>query len=129
MLKSRSTRKIAVGFAVVMVALVVFIGISTQRRCDAKGSKDYEYIGLLTDVMTIVKKSYVEEVDTKKLIYGAINGMLSALDPHSSFMSPDTFKELKVETKGAFGGLGIEISIKDGILTVISPIEDRRLGV
>lgn len=133
MLKSRSSKKIAFGFVAVVVALVVFIGVSTQRRCDAKGgSKEYEYIGLLTDVMTIVKKSYVEEVDSKKLIYGAINGMLTALDPHSSFMTPDTFKELKVETKGAFGGLGIEISMKDGILTVISPIEDtpaQRAGI
>ncbi|MGB9081146.1 MAG: S41 family peptidase [Desulfuromonadaceae bacterium] len=74
--------------------------------------------------MAIIKKSYVEDVDTKKLVYGAINGMLSSLDPHSSFMSPDTYKEMKIDTKGAFGGLGIEISIKDGILTVISPIED-----
>ena len=74
--------------------------------------------------MAIVKKSYVEEVDTKKLIYGAINGMLASLDPHSSFMPPDTYKEMKVDTKGAFGGLGIEISVKDGILMVISPIED-----
>ena len=74
--------------------------------------------------MAIVKKSYVEEVDTKKLIYGAINGMLASLDPHSSFMPPDTYKEMKIDTKGAFGGLGIEISIKDSILTVISPIED-----
>jgi hypothetical protein len=106
--------------------------LAPRRRCDAKGGKEYEYIGLFTDVMTIVKKSYVEEVDSKKLIYGAINGMLSALDPHSSFMSPDTFKEMKVETKGAFGGLGIEISMKEGILTVISPIEDtpaQRAGI
>lgn len=133
MLKSRSSKKIAFGFMAVVVALVVFIGISTQKRCDAKGgSKEYEYIGLLTDVMTIVKKSYVEEVDSKKLMYGAINGMLTALDPHSSFMTPETFKELKVETKGAFGGLGIEISMKDGVLTVISPIEDtpaQRAGI
>lgn len=132
MLKFGKTKKIAFGFVVVVVALVAFIGISTQRRCDAQGGKEYEYIGLFTDVMTIVKKSYVEEVDSKKLIYGAINGMLSALDPHSSFMSPETFKEMKVETKGAFGGLGIEISMKDGVLTVISPIEDtpaQRAGI
>ncbi len=131
MLKS-GTKKIALGFIVVVFLLVAFIGITTQRRCDAKSGKEYEYIGLFTDVMTIVKKSYVEEVDSKKLIYGAINGMLAALDPHSSFMSPDTFKEMKVETKGAFGGLGIEISMKDGILTVISPIEDtpaQRAGI
>lgn len=132
MLKSGKTKKIAIGFVLTVVVLVTFIGISTQRRCDAQGGKDYEYIGLLTDVMMIVKKSYVEEVDSKKLIYGAINGMLTALDPHSSFMSPETFKEMKIDTKGAFGGLGIEISIKDGILTVISPIEDtpaQRAGI
>jgi carboxyl-terminal processing protease len=132
MLKSGRTKKIVLGFVVITVALIAFIGISTQRRCDAQSGKEYEYIGLFTDVMTIVKKSYVEEVDSKKLIYGAINGMLSALDPHSSFMSPDTFKEMKVETKGAFGGLGIEISMKEGILTVISPIEDtpaHRAGI
>lgn len=132
MLKSGKTKKIAIGFLLTVVVLVTFIGISTQRRCDAQGGKDYEYIGLLTDVMMIVKKSYVEEVDSKKLIYGAINGMLTALDPHSSFMSPETFKEMKIDTKGAFGGLGIEISIKDGILTVISPIEDtpaQRAGI
>lgn len=132
MLKSGKTKKIAVGFILVVFTLVAFIGISTQRRCDAQGGKEYEYIGLFTDVMTIVKKNYVEEVDSKKLIYGAINGMLAALDPHSSFMTPDTFKDMKVETKGAFGGLGIEISMKDGVLIVISPIEDtpaQRAGI
>ncbi|OGU14367.1 MAG: peptidase S41 [Geobacteraceae bacterium GWC2_53_11] len=120
---SKKTRMI-VGFAVIVAFLSIFI-ISSQRHssAEAKGS-DYESIELFTDVMSIIKKSYVEEVDTKKLIYGAINGMLSSLDPHSSFMPPDTYKEMKIDTKGAFGGLGIEISIKDGVLTVISPIED-----
>ncbi len=116
--------KIITGFAVIAVLLSIFI-LSSQRHssAEAKGS-DYESIELFTDVMSIIKKSYVEEVDTKKLIYGAINGMLSSLDPHSSFMPPDTYKEMKIDTKGAFGGLGIEISIKDSVLTVISPIED-----
>lgn len=116
--------RVIVGFAVVVAFLSIFI-ITSQRHssAEAKGS-DYESIELFTDVMSIVKKSYVEEVDTKKLVYGAINGMLSSLDPHSSFMSPDSYKEMKIDTKGAFGGLGIEISIKDGVLTVISPIED-----
>ncbi len=121
---SKKTRVMA-GFAVVVATLVIFIGISSQRHCAAEGKgSDYESIELFTDVMAIVKKSYVEEVDTKKLVYGAINGMLASLDPHSSFMPPDTYKEMKIDTKGAFGGLGIEITIKDGILTVISPIED-----
>ena len=120
---SKKTGVVA-GIAVIVVFLSIFI-ISSQRHssAEAKGN-DYESIELFTDVMSIVKKSYVEEVDTKKLVYGAINGMLSSLDPHSSFMSPDTYKEMKIDTRGAFGGLGIEISVKEGVLTVISPIED-----
>jgi len=109
--------------AVLVVTLVTLI-TTTFYRNSAEAGNDYESIELFTDVLAIVKKSYVEEVDTKKLIYGAINGMLASLDPHSSFMPPETYKEMKIETKGTFGGLGIEISIKDGILTVISPIED-----
>lgn len=118
-------KRVVAGFALVVAFLVIFISISSQQRCSAEGKgSDYESIELFTDVMAIIKKSYVEEVDTKKLIYGAINGMLASLDPHSSFMPPDTYKEMKIDTKGAFGGLGIEITVKDGILTVISPIED-----
>lgn len=118
-------KKVLAGLVIAVATLVIFIGIGSQRGSSAeeKGN-DYESIELFTDVMAIIKKSYVEEVDTKKLVYGAINGMLASLDPHSSFMSPETYKEMKIDTKGAFGGLGIEITIKDGILTVISPIED-----
>ena len=120
---SKKTKMIA-GFAVVVAFLSIFI-LTSQRHSSAEGKgSDYESIELFTDVMSIIKKSYVEEVDTKKLVYGAINGMLTSLDPHSSFMPPDTYKEMKIDTKGAFGGLGIEISIKDSVLTVISPIED-----
>lgn len=118
-------KKVLAGLVIAVTTLVIFIAIGSQRRssAEAKGN-DYESIELFTDVMAIVKKSYVEEVDTKKLVYGAINGMLASLDPHSSFMTPETYKEMRIDTKGAFGGLGIEITIKDGILTVISPIED-----
>lgn len=126
-------KKMIAGFTIVAAVLVMFIGISSQRYCSAEGKgSDYESIELFTDVMAIIKKSYVEEIETKKLVYGAINGMLASLDPHSSFMPPDTYKEMKIDTKGAFGGLGIEITIKDGVLTVISPIEDTpafRAGV
>jgi carboxyl-terminal processing protease len=123
MLKSKRGKRVALLIAAVSM-LAVIVGIGAQRHCAAEGTNDYESIELFTDVLSIVKKSYVEEVDTKKLIYGAINGMLSSLDPHSSFMPPEMYKEMKIETKGSFGGLGIEISIKDGLLTVISPIED-----
>ena len=123
MVTKRKGRKIALLVAVVS-ALIVVIGVGVQHRCAAEGGSDYESIELFTDVLKIVQKNYVEEVDTKKLVYGAINGMLSSLDPHSSFLPPDMYKEMKIETKGSFGGLGIEITVKDGYLTVISPIED-----
>jgi len=123
MVTKNKGRKIAVLIAAVS-ALIVIVGTGVQRRCAAEGGNDYESIEMFTDVLKIVQKNYVEEVDTKKLIYGAINGMLSSLDPHSSFLPPDMYKEMKIETKGSFGGLGIEITIKDGYLTVISPIED-----
>ncbi|MCX8069968.1 MAG: S41 family peptidase, partial [Thermodesulfovibrionales bacterium] len=77
-----------------------------------------------TEVMTLIKKNYVEEVKNKDLIQGAIKGLVNSLDPHSGYLTPDAFKELQVETKGEFGGLGIQIGIKDNVLTVIAPIED-----
>ena len=123
MVTQKKGRKIALLIAAIS-ALVVVIGFGVQHRCAAESGNDYESIELFTDVLKIVQKNYVEEVDTKKLVYGAINGMLSSLDPHSSFLPPDMYKELKIETKGSFGGLGIEITVKDGYLTVISPIED-----
>ncbi len=131
MFGSTKWKKIALA-TVALFTVCAVGGLVVQKRCAAEGGNDYESIELFTDVLAIVKKSYVEEVDTKKLIYGAINGMLASLDPHSSFMPPDMYKEMKIDTKGSFGGLGIEITIKDGILTVISPIEDTpafRVGI
>jgi len=89
----------------------------------AATEKTYKNLKIFTHVLDLIQKSYVEEVKIEDLIDGAIKGMLSTLDPHSSFMPPDMYKELQVETKGSFGGLGIEITIKDGVLTVVSPIE------
>jgi carboxyl-terminal processing protease len=116
-------RKIVCGAIIGAVFCVALAG-AARTMAAAQGNNDYESIEMFTDVLSLVKKSYVEEVDTKKLIYGAINGMLASLDPHSAFMPPETYKEMKIETKGSFGGLGLEITIKDGMLTVISPIED-----
>jgi carboxyl-terminal processing protease len=90
----------------------------------AKTSPDYRELKLFRQVMEIVRKNYVKEVTDKELIQGAVSGMLQSLDPHSSYLTEDMFKELQVETKGEFGGLGIEITIDGGILTVVSPIED-----
>lgn len=83
----------------------------------------YEQLELFADTITIIQSEFVDEVDTKKLIYGAMTGMLSSLDSYSQFMDPDTYNEIKVETRGEFGGLGIEISIKDGMLTIITPLD------
>ena len=90
----------------------------------AQAESTYQELQLFTDVLSIVRRSYVEEVSVKDLVYGAIEGMLSSLDPHSGFMPPDVYKELKVDTRGEFGGLGIEITIRDGVLTIVTPIED-----
>jgi len=92
------------------------------RLVDAQGN--YEELRSFVDVMNVVKKNYVDEVKTKDLLRGAIKGMISSLDPHSGYMTPEQYKDFQVETRGEFGGLGVQIGIKDGILTVIAPIED-----
>ncbi|MBI5570880.1 MAG: S41 family peptidase [Desulfomonile tiedjei] len=94
-------------------------------RCES-GSKSSEFdeLRLLRRVMGLVHNNYVKEVTDKDLVHGAINGMLQALDPHSTFLTEDMFKELQVETRGEFGGLGIEITLDGGVLTIVSPIED-----
>jgi carboxyl-terminal processing protease len=86
--------------------------------------QDYESLETFTNILSIVKKNYVEDVDTKNLVNGAINGMLSSLDPHSAYLTPELYKDLQMDTQGRFGGLGIEITVKGGVLTVVSPIED-----
>jgi len=105
------------------VALGLVVGKSLAQKASGVGEA-YESLKVFTDALSLIQKNYVEKVNSKDLVYGAMKGMLEGLDPHSSFMNPDTFKEMQVDTKGEFGGLGIEITMKDGILTVVSPIED-----
>ncbi len=104
---------------------------TTANREDPEAQKEeaepqdlYSQVELFSYVLTTVKSEYVEEKKPKDLIYGALTGMVGSLDPHSQFMSPDEYKELKTETQGKFGGLGIEITTRDGLLTVVTPIED-----
>lgn len=106
--------------------MFLFVGLSSLKAAKTSGenSEIYQYLKLFSDVLNIVQDNYVEKVDSKKLMYGAINGMLRELDPHSSFMKPEDYKELQIETKGKFGGLGIEITLRDNILTVVAPLED-----
>jgi len=84
----------------------------------------YKNLELFASVIEIVRKHYVKEMQPQELIYGALHGLLGSLDPYSQFMEPKDYTEMKVETKGEFGGLGIEITVREGILTVITPIED-----
>jgi len=84
----------------------------------------YKQLSIFNEVFNRVKERYVEEVTDKELIEKALNGMLSALDPHSSFMSEELFKEMQIDTAGAFGGLGIEITMEQGFIKIISPIDD-----
>ncbi len=112
----------AVGFAVLLA--LVLSGAPGVERVGASPKESYEGLEVFTNILAIVQKNYVEEVPTKQLIEGAVNGMLAALDPHSAYLTPDLYKELQVDTKGSFGGLGIEITNRNGVLTVVSPIED-----
>jgi len=84
----------------------------------------YENLELFQKVLHFVEANYVDEVKNKSLVEGAIKGMLETLDPHSNFLPPDVFKDMKIDTSGKFGGIGIEIGMKDSVLTVIAPIED-----
>jgi carboxyl-terminal processing protease len=118
-----------------VVGVVVMLGVLLAGRGgvgNAVPKESYEGLETFTNILSIVQKNYVDEVDTKQLIDGAINGMLGALDPHSAYLTPDLYRELQVDTRGSFGGLGIEITNRNGVLTVVSPIEDTpayRAGV
>ena len=112
-----------------VLVVAVFIGgfvvgdLTTSRHA-AQANVAYSKLKLFGDVLSIIQSSYVEEVNVDNLVKGAVNGMVQTLDPHSSYLTPDMLKQVEVETKGVFGGLGIEIGMKDGFLTVIAPIED-----
>ncbi len=113
----------------VLITFITFTGIlinkwSLLENVNADEHSHYTQIKTFAESLSLVKKNYVEEVEEKELVYGAIKGMLNSLDPHSSFMPPESFKEMQIDTKGEFGGLGIQIGIKDKMLTIIAPIED-----
>ena len=110
--------------APLFMVLIVLLLISGSSRHVVADTKDaYKNIEVFTDVLRKIEKNYVEETHADELIYGAIKGMVETLDPHSSFITPEDYKELMIETKGSFPGVGIVITMKDKALTVVSPIE------
>lgn len=105
------------------VTLVLILGDGFGAYLMAEKEQSYESLKLFSDVLQEIEENYVDDVDVKALIQDAIKGMVDNLDPHSSFMPPEAFDELQDDTKGEFGGVGIVISMKKGMLTVVSPIE------
>lgn len=121
-------------FVLATAAIFSFLpGLSAAPDAAEKGSdKTYEQLKVLVEVLDYVQQNYVDEADTQKLIYGAASGMARTLDPFSQFMEPELHKELKTETEGEFGGLGIRIGLKDDWLTVVTPLPGSpayRLGI
>lgn len=98
--------------------------VHLSEPAHAAATDTYRQLNLFGDVFERVRTDYVEEPDDAKLIESAINGMLSSLDPHSSYMSPKSFRDMQVQTRGEFGGLGIEVTMEDGLVKVVSPIDD-----
>ncbi|MCX5697478.1 MAG: S41 family peptidase [Candidatus Omnitrophica bacterium] len=111
---------------VLLLGTVILFFSTFAISSSDKRKKDelYREVAIFSDALAIIQSDYVDETKPKDLIYGALRGMLAALDPHSQFMDPETYNELKIDTTGKFGGLGIEITIKDGLLTVVTPLED-----
>ena len=113
--------RFVLGLALGGIAAGVALGAATGR---SHAATSYEDLSLFSSVLRIVRENYVEEVDSSRLIRGAVRGMLAELDPHSSYLDPEAHQEMQIDTRGEFHGLGIEISKrKDGVIEVVSPIE------
>jgi len=109
---------------VIFLGSFFLLGLHNDSSAAVKDKNAYKDIKTFNEIFDMIKKNYVDEVDPATLMQGAINGMVKSLDPHSSFMTPELYKELEVETQGQFGGIGIEITLIKDVLTVVSPIED-----
>ena len=125
---SLAGKTIKAGFGRLMV-LIMLVGLPAQvlyaeESIEEPKPDTYNKLKIFSEVLSLIESNYVESVESDTIINGAIRGMVKALDPHTSYLPPASYKEMQVETTGKFGGLGIEISIRDGVLTVVSPIEE-----
>src|SRR5712692_5380163 len=124
--KRTSTLRIRIRSQAAAIA-IAFLGIALHSSAGVATREDdgtYRQLELFARVLSYVQNNYVEPVNEQQLMYGAIRGMLETLDPHTVFMPPDLFKEMKIDTSGEFGGLGLEIAKKNDTITVISPMDD-----
>ncbi|MEJ1160338.1 S41 family peptidase [Prosthecomicrobium sp. N25] len=130
-------RKVSLVFMGALVGASAVIGVTQGKQlltgtALAAGAETYRQLNLFGDVFERIRADYVEQPDDAKLIESAINGMLTSLDPHSSYLSPKNFRDMQVQTRGEFGGLGIEVTMEDNAVKVVSPIDDtpaHRAGV
>lgn len=119
-------KRIRLGFSLFILVIILSTGIMIGRGLESKvlaENDSYEDLKVFTEVLSVIQKNYVEPIKVKDLVSGAIKGMVTSLDPHSSFMPPEVFKEMQVGTKGEFGGIGIQLGVKENNLVVIAPIE------
>jgi carboxyl-terminal processing protease len=112
----------AAGVALTLIATNPLVMVGSSAR--AAAADTYRQLNLFGDIFERVRAHYVEKPDDSKLIESAINGMLSGLDPHSSYMDAKSFRDMQVQTRGEFGGLGIEVTMEDGLVKVVAPIDD-----
>ena len=126
MIKKIYDNNICYNLNILLAFFLVFnLCLIEQNQAKAENRQEtYKQLNLFGDVFQRVQEQYVEEVTDKKLIEAAISGMLQSLDPHSSYLNPESYKDMQVKTKGKFGGLGIEITMEDGVVKVVSPIDD-----
>lgn len=114
----RPRRTLVLAAGVALVGLLI-VGVAAALP---KKYSPYHKLDIITRVLTYIENNYVEEVSQEELVYGAVKGMVRALDPHSGFLTPEEYKDIKVETRGEFGGIGVEVEFRDGRLMVIAPV-------
>lgn len=132
MIRKASLLLVGVVMGATAVTTLSQVPVRVSGVANAAASDTYRQLNLFGDVFERVRSDYVETPDDAKLIESAINGMLTSLDPHSSYMSPKSFRDMQVQTRGEFGGLGIEVTMEDGLVKVVTPIDDTpayRAGV
>ena len=129
---ANKTRHLKLWVVIVLVSTILVLGHGFYRDLSADNEDTYKGLKLFSDVIELIQKNYVDEVDSQKMIEAAIQGMVRSLDPHSSLLPPEALKELQIDTHGEFTGIGIQVTMRNNLVTVISPIEGTpayRVGV